>query len=67
MLGGPEHPATLISLCQTSHADVHRLLRAMVSAGMWLARDRGVPVYAHHIATLGFQAWDAAGRPNPAE
>lgn len=62
-LGGPEHRATLIGLCQTTHANVHRLLRAMVSAGAWLPRKPGVPVYSHHIATLGWQAWDAAGRP----
>lgn len=63
-LRGPEHPATLISLCQSSHANVHRLLAAMVKAGKWLPRQPGVPVYSHQIATLGFQAWDAAGRPN---
>lgn len=63
-LGGPEHPATLLGLCQTTHANVHRLLRAMVKAGTWLPREPGVPRYAHRIATLGFQAWDAAGRPD---
>ena len=62
-LGGPPHPGTLVGLCQTTHANVHRLLRAMVKAGTWLPREPRVPVYSHHIATLGFQAWDAAGRP----
>ena len=63
-LGGPEHPATLLGLCQTTHANVHRLLRAMVSAGTWLPRPPGVPRYSHQVATLGFQAWDAASRPS---
>jgi len=65
-LGGPEHPQTYVSLCQTTHANVHRMLRAMVKEGVWLPRSAfgtGVSIYAHKIATLGFQAWDAAGRP----
>lgn len=62
-LGGPPHPATLLGLCPTTHTNVHRILRAMVAAGAWLPRQTGQPVYAHHTATLGFQAWDAAGRP----
>ena len=62
-LGGPPHPATYIGLCQTTHANVHRILRAMVKAGVWHRREEEESVYAHHIATLGFQMWDAAGRP----
>jgi len=62
-LGGDPHPKLLLGLCQTTHANVHRILREMVKAGTWLPRAAGVPRYAHHIATLGFQAWDAAGRP----
>jgi hypothetical protein len=62
-LGGPEIEQTLLGLCQTTHANVHRILRAMVKAGAWLPRERGVPVYSHQVATTGFQAWDAAGRP----
>lgn len=62
-LGGPAHPATLVGLCPTTHDQVHRLLRAMVKAGAWLPRQLGQPRYAHQVATLGWQAWDAAGRP----
>lgn len=64
-LGGPPHPATLVSLCQTTHANVHRILAAMVKAQAWLPRRLGQPVYAHHLATLGFQAWQAAGEASP--
>lgn len=64
-LGGPPHQATYVELCPTTHSDVHRILRAMVRAGSWLPRQRGEPRYSHHLATLGFQAWDAAGRPAP--
>lgn len=62
-LGGPEHPQTLVLLCNTTHSNVHRILRAMVKAGTWLPRNPGEPRYSHQIATLGYQAWDAAGRP----
>lgn len=62
-LGGPPHPETLVGLCPTTHTNVHRILRAMVKAGAWLPRNPGEPHYSHQIATLGFQAWDAAGRP----
>lgn len=65
-LGGPEHPQTLVGLCPTTHDFVHGILRAMVKAGAWLPRQQGQPRYAHQVATLGFQAWDAAGRPTPA-
>lgn len=64
-LGGPPHQATMLGLCQTTHANVHRILREMVAAGQWLPRAPGVPRYSHQVATLGFQAWDAAGRPKP--
>jgi len=62
-LGGPETDATLVLLCPTTHDRVHRLLRAMVTAGAWQPRMLGQPRYAHQVATLGWQAWDAAGRP----
>ena len=62
-LGGPPHPATLVHLCPTTHSNVHRILRAMVKAGAWIPRSQGQPRYAHHVATLGYQSWDAAGRP----
>lgn len=62
-LGGPATHATLVLLCPTTHTNVHRILRAMLKAGTWLPRALGEPHYSHQIATLGFQAWDAAGRP----
>jgi hypothetical protein len=62
-MGGPEVNATLVGLCGVTHDWVHAILRAMVKAGGWVPRQTGQPRYAHHIATLGFQAWDAAGRP----
>ena len=63
-MGGPAHPATLLGLCPSTHDYVHGILRAMVKAGHWIPRSQGQPHYAHQIATLGFQAWDAAGRPD---
>lgn len=62
-LGGPEHQSTMVKLCNTTHSNVHRILRAMIKADKWLPRKAGQPAYSHHIATLGFQAWTAAGKP----
>lgn len=62
-LGGPEHPDTLLRLCATTHTNAHRILRAMVKAGQLMPRELGQPRYSYHVASLGFQAWDAAGRP----
>lgn len=64
-LGGPEVQQTMLGLCQTTHANTHRILRAMVKAGALLPRSLGQPRYAWHVAALGFLAWDAAGRPDP--
>lgn len=64
-LGGPEITQTKVGLCGVTHDWVHHILRVMVKQGSWLPRALGQPRYAHHIATLGFQAWDAAGRPTP--
>lgn len=64
-LGGPEVQQTMLGLCQTTHANVHRILRAMVKARRLLPRDPGTPRYAHHVASLGFLAWQAAGEPTP--
>ena len=63
-LGGPEVDATLVLLCPTTHDLVHHALRGMVRDGWapWAA-GQGMTRYAHSIATLGWQSWDAAGRP----
>lgn len=63
-LGGPTIRATLLHLCPTTHDLTHEALRRMLRDGWapWAA-GTGVTRYAHHIATLGWQAWDAAGRP----
>jgi len=63
-LGGPEVDATLILLCPTTHDLVHEALRRMLRTEWtpWVP-GTGVTRYAHHVATLGWQAWDAAGRP----
>jgi len=61
-MGGPQHPSTLLGLCPTTHDWVHAILRDMVKND-YHPRRRHEPAYAHHVATLGYQAWDAAGRP----
>jgi len=61
-MGGPEHKATLLLLCPSTHSSVHRILRDMVKND-WHPRRRHEPAYAHHVATLGYQAWVEAGRP----
>ena len=61
-MGGPEHPATLLGLCPTTHDWVHGILRDFVKNG-WHRHRHTEPFYAFQVATLGWQAWDAAGQP----
>lgn len=62
-LGGPEHPDTLLMLCANTHTNAHRILRRHVKAGQVTPRQKGEPRYSYTVASLGFEAWNAAGRP----
>lgn len=65
-LGGPSVDSTLVPLCPSTHDLAHHILRAMLANGWYpFLQGRGWTKYAHMIATLGYQAWDAAGSPAP--
>lgn len=66
-LGGPEHPDTLLTLCPNTHTGAHKILRRFLKAGEISPRQPDEPRYAYHVASLGFQAWEAAGRPEVKE
>lgn len=65
-LGGPDVADNKITICPTTHANVHEILRLLLQRGMLTygevaaANERPVSRYAYALAVKGFRRWVVA-------
>lgn len=59
-MAGPDEPANRITVCDTGHRNVHRLLDDLL---LGKAMRRGGTQRERDLAQQGFDTWTAAGKP----
>lgn len=62
-MGGPDEAANKVNICPTGHANVHRAIRAILTAGGKAEGTAKELALAHHAV----DAWTAAGKPGRPE
>lgn len=59
---GPDSPENRVVVCPTGHANIHRILRALID---------GLPLFGarseRKVAQAGYQMWLEAGKPGRPE
>lgn len=59
-MGGPDEPANRVTVCDTGHRNIHRLLDDLLHGGPM--RRGGTPA-ERALAQRGYAEWIAAGKP----
>lgn len=61
-MGGPDVLANLIRVCPTGHANIHRVIRALIRGVPAVGTRTELALAAHAVAE-----WTAAGKPGRPE